>query len=275
MVDVEKEKLLDKLGKLKKMADGAEAIGNEEEAQAFAAMFQRLLMKHKIDMSEVDYNKHLADEPVEEFPVGEGKYVYKGKSRFYAKYPDVEVVSRRIEWIENLAGVLAKAYSCQILIIKRRSTVYFVGRRSDVQIVEYMFITLQRTAEKIAHSEYKKFRFQMRKLDNGGGAFLHHTHGFKASFLEGFVMRLMQRLNEEKRKMEQDNTGMAIMRINKEALAVDKHIEEKYKDKKGAKALLSNQKFNREGYERGKRLADSMNLNANAVQAGQANKQLH
>jgi hypothetical protein len=270
----DQEKLLDKLGKLKRMADGAELLGNEEEAQAFAAMLQRLLIKHKLQMSDVQYDAHLKEEPVEEFPCGGGKFVCKGKQRFYEKYPDVEVVARRIEWIENLAGVIAQAYSCRILIVKGRSTVYFVGRKSDVQIVEYMFITLQRTAEKIAHSEYKKFRHQMRKLDGGGGAFLHRTHGFKGSFLEGFVMRLMQRLNEEKRKMEQDNSGMALMRINKEALAVNQYIDDKYKDKKPATSLARNKGFNREGYERGKKLADGMNLNANAVQAGQPNKQL-
>lgn len=35
-------------------AESAEKIGNEEEAQAFAAMLQKLLLKHKLSMTEVE-----------------------------------------------------------------------------------------------------------------------------------------------------------------------------------------------------------------------------
>jgi len=270
------DKILDKLGKIKAHMESAQEIGNEAEAQAFAAMLQTLLAKHKLEMTDIQYSQHLAEEPVAEYGVGSDnssqQYEYRDGKRFYKKYPDVEVVYRRIEWIENLAGIVARAHSCEILVCQGRSSVWFVGRKSDVQIAEYLFITMQRTAEKLSHKEYKKFRAQCRKEDNGGGAYLHRTHGFKASFLEAFTMRLFERFEEEKHKMEHDYSGTALMRINREALAVRSYLDEK-KGKK-AKSLNSNQGFNEEGYRRGKATADSMRLDANAVKEGQANKQI-
>jgi hypothetical protein len=186
------------------------------------------------------------------------------------------VVKRRIEWIEDLAGVIARAHSCEIFVCQGLSSVWFVGRKSDAKIAEYLFIVLQRAAEKIAHSEYMKFRRQMRQEADGDtmqtATNLEKTHGFKASFLTGFIQRLMQRFSEEKQKMEHDYTGTALMRINKEALAVRKYVEER--KGKPAKSLGGNQSFNAEGYRRGRAMADGMRINCNAINAERPNQQL-
>ena len=60
------EKLIDKLKKIKAHADSAEKIGNEEEAYAFAAMLQKLLAKHNLDMSQIEWEekKQQATNPI-------------------------------------------------------------------------------------------------------------------------------------------------------------------------------------------------------------------
>lgn len=263
-------KILDKLGKIKAHMESAQAIGSEQEAQAFAAMLQTLLAKHKLEMTDLQYSQHLQDEPVEETRVGEG-IQYKDGKRVYVKYPDVEVSRKRTEWIERLARVIAEAHSCEILV-STGGGLWFVGRKSDTQVAEYLFITMLRTAEKLSHKAYKKLRAQCRARDNGGGAFLSETYGFKDSFLVGFTTRLMQRFEEEKRKIEHDTTGTAMIRLNKEAVAVRNYIDQNRTKK--AKSIGGRSDFNAEGYKRGKETADGLRIDSNAVTSSQANKQI-
>jgi hypothetical protein len=296
------KKVLEKLGKMKAHMDSAKDIGNEQEAQAFATMTQQLLMKHKLEMTDIQYSAYVQDEPVEEHRVG-GEWDYTGegkkRKRILKEYPDVEVLSRRVDWMETLGGVVAKAHNCEMLVSQFSSQIWFVGMKSNIAVAEYIYITMLRTIDKISHKEYMKFRRECRGRDNGGGAFLHETWGFKASWIDGFITRLAQRFRDAKAKMEQDNSGTALVRINKEALAVADYLKAKFghtfvgekkgmcqvpgcgkleKDKihqhKPAKALGGVDSFNREGYHRGKKKADEMRLDANAMNEGSESKQL-
>src|SRR5580765_1386059 len=223
------EKILEKLGKIKAHMESAQEIGSEAEAQAFATMLQNMLLKHKLEMTDIQYSSHLKEEPVEETWVGKNGYEYKGRQRFYKDYPDVEVTHRRSEWTENLMSVICDAHSCSFMVLRSSSQLCIVGRKSDAAVVEFLFITMLRVAEKMCHQEYMKFRRQCRK--QGGddkylvADLLSQTHGFKSSWLSGFTTRLHQRFEEEKRKMEQNNSGTALARINKETLAVREYLK--------------------------------------------------
>ena len=264
------EKILEKLGKLKNMADGAAAIGNEQEAQAFAAMLQNLLAKHKLEMTDVEYAQHLKEEPVEEVRCG-GGVTWKDGKRVYKKYPDVEVRRRRVAWIEQLAAIIARAHSCEIIVEPGLSLVRFVGRKMDLEVVEFLFVTMQRTAEKLADKEYVKYFYQCKEEGD-----VTEARGFRPSFLNGFVHRLHERFEEEKRKMEQNNSGTALMRINREALAVRQYLEKARENKQttAASRVQGTRNHSREGWERGKKMADGLNLKANAVKEGRPNQQL-
>jgi len=252
-------KILDKLGKIKAHMESAKEIGNEAEAQAFAAMLQNLLAKHKLEMTDLQYSSHLQDEPVEEFAVG-GASVYKDGKRVMERYPDIEFTSKRSAWAETLAAIITRAHSCQIIVSIGSSRLWMVGRKSDAMVAEYLFVTLFRAAERLSHKEYKRFRAQCRARDNGGGRYLHETHNFKASWLSGFINRLHERFEEEK------YSGTALVRINKEALAVKQYMEQK----KGKKAnhIQGNNARNAEGYNRGRKAADGLNISNNAVAGG-------
>lgn len=264
-------KILDKIGKIKAMSESAAAIGNEAEAQAFATMMQNLLAKHKLEMTDIEYTAHVKEEPIEEWDMG-GSDRVNGK-RVYQQYPDVEISGSRCEWSENLMRTICEAHGCSFLVCSGTSRLWIVGQKSNSQIVEYIYITLYRSLITMAHREYKKARYEARRKDNGGGRFLHETHGFKDSYMWGFISRLRQRFEEEKRKMESGNSGTALMRINKEALAVRKYLDEK--KGKSAKALGGRNSFNSDGYGRGKAAADGVRLDANAVNGGsESQKQL-
>jgi len=336
------EKILEKLGKIKAHMESAKEIGNEEEAQAFAAMLQNLLLKHKLEMTDVQYAREMQDEPIVEqrpetvweaddekrvrsvselahmtwkelprkvkayirenmfgddvqewsarydkgdqetreemlyrdlgvgmrdFP-SEKWYSSSAGRRVYKNYPDVEVVNRRRGWSEELASIVADAYSSRILVTPGRSYITFVGHKSNVAIAEYLYITMLRAAEKLSDKAAKTFRANHR-AEHGVGA---TPAGYRESWLDGFTLRIAQRLKEERAKFETPSTETALVRVNKEAIAVRSYMD---KFKKTASSLGGMNNFNQNGYADGKRAADAMNLSSNAVRAGQSNKQLN
>jgi hypothetical protein len=270
----EKQKITDKLAKIKAMAEGAKAIGNEAEAQAFATMLQNLLLKHKLDMTDIEYAQHLKEEPIVEHTmktaqVKDSRGHYR---RVYEEYPDVEVRRRRIEWIESLAAIIAKAHNCEIIVITGSSRLLFIGMQSSVEIVEYLFITMVRAAERLANEAYG---IRWHELLNAGQP-VQLCRGFKASWLEGFISRLLQRFEEEKKKMESSNTGTALMRINKEVQLVQQYLKRKADRKETAitRSVRGRPAGNEEGYRRGRKAADAMRLDANAIKSGKPNQPL-
>jgi hypothetical protein len=284
------KKVLERIGKLKAHMDSAKDLNNEAEAQAFASMIQQLLMKHKLEMTDIQYTAHVKDEPVEEHLVG-GDWDYVNRKRVMKDFPDVEIFKRRVKWMEDLGSVIADAHNCSMLISQMSSQIWFVGMKSNIAVAEYIYITMLRTIDKLSHKEYMKFRRECRARDGGGGKFLRETWGFKQAWIDGFITRLAQRFRDAKAKMEQDNSGTALVRINKEALAVRDYLKAKFGhkfvgEKKGlcqvpgclkpekdpihqhkpAKALRDRDSWNSEGYRRGRKKADEMNLDANAFE---------
>ena len=261
------EKILDKLGKIKAMAESAKAIGNEAEAQAFAAMLQQLLLKHKLDLSDVDYAKEMKDEPIIE---QRAEVIYKDGKRFYKDFPDVEVVSRRVEWSEDLAAVIGDAYSCRFLVTPGRSYITFVGHKSNVAICEYLFLTMLRAAENMSLKAARAFRMKARAENGGAGS---TPRGYRESWLDGFTSRIRARLQEERAQFNTSGS-MALVRVNKEAIAVRSYIDDKYKKKAASLGGVSS--FNRSGYQDGTAAANAINIKGNAMNAASSmpNKQI-
>src|SRR4051812_11592634 len=101
------EKIVEKLAKIKAHADSAKAIGNEQEAQAFAGMLQQMLLKHKLEMSDLDYRKEMESEPIiEHWPETEFVADKVGYHYRYKIAPDIDI-GPRTQWIEELAMLIA------------------------------------------------------------------------------------------------------------------------------------------------------------------------
>jgi hypothetical protein len=252
------EKLIDKLGKLRRHAESAKQIGNEAEAQAFADMFQRLVLANKIDVSEIDFETQERDEPV-------GAHYID-----YAKH-GVALKTRRAEWIQRLASVIAEAHFCRILVHPGSSRITLVGRKSDCEVAEYVLVTLQRAAERMAKRAYYKYWFELFEVcavcggqktgHVAGHAFRSSTQqaaGFKASWLDGFITRLAQRYREQRSAVAGSST--ALVRVNRAEKAVTKWIEENVKKHVGG--LTRNRRWNEEGRRQGHKAADDLDLGA-------------
>jgi hypothetical protein len=247
------EAILEKLAKIKRHAESAKEIGNEHEAQAFAAMLQNLLLKHKLEMSDIDYAKEMQSEPIIEHAP---EMVYDSANRCYVykDFPDVEVVRKRRVWAESLAHIITKAYSCKFLVSMRSSNITFVGHKSNVVQCEYLFLTMLRCADKMSNNEAKKQRAQWRDQNGGAGS---TPKGYRESWLLGFCARLSERMEEERRKFETPSTQTALVRVNKEALEVAGYVNK-------FRTVVTSHKqgaFNQTGYEAGKSAANGLNLN--------------
>lgn len=239
------ESLLDKLRKIKAHAESAAKIGSEAEADAFTSMLQRLLLKHKLEMTDIEVAEQNAAEPVDEFSVD---------------WDDVKVRNTRIGWIEVLAGHIARAHFCRILVVKGSSHITLVGRKSDAKVAEYMLVTLVRAIESMAAKEHAQYAWLCYKKTGS----TYGARGFKASFINAFISRIIERLEEERRTAEAA-TSTALMRFNSAAAAVDSYINDKFKSRvKGAKM---NGSANFAGAKRGRAAADAINLRTTGIES--------
>jgi len=250
------DKLLDKLQKIKKMADGAAAIGSEAEAQAFAEMLQKMLIEHKLEMSDIEFEAYEKEEAVVKQMID------------YSKYPDLELKKTRVLWTERLAGVIARAHMCRILVHTGSNRISLVGRKDDIAVAEYMIVTLFRATEKIAKTAHMKYIWEVYKRDGD----THAAQGFKKAFIQSFIMRLADRYREEQAKHK---SSTALVRLSGQAAddfinkkTVDPNTGREKKDYKNAYSLTNRLSRNSEGHHRGREAANQVNLRANAMGAG-------
>lgn len=288
------EKVLDRLRRMKLAMDThsktGESFSTEAEAQNFAATLSRLLMEHDLQMSDIEYEAK--DDTVEE------------RAADFSKWGGVDTRPRRVVWMEELSGIIAEAFNCRRWIIQGRSKPWLIGRKQDIDIAEYMIIVLTRTADNMSEAETKRFKRQMKRtcIECNHGLSWHElriekpdlpwdverhpfqnsmekSYGFRVSFLNAFIRRLNERLQEERQRVmdEAAASGQALMRIDNALAKVDAFIEERRKGKrgKGAPQLSRTWHHNSAGAARGKAVADGVKLRADALTTnGSAAKQI-
>lgn len=289
-----REKIIDKVAKLKAKLDhvatGGQMGSTAEELETVALMMQRLMAKHKIDMTEIELSQMEVEEPVGYHPID------------YAKYPDLKVRQKRVAWMERLASIIARAHFCRIAVddgsnvraVRKKfsiklgratgsSKVTLIGRKSDCEIAEYMIVTIQRMAEKIAHKEYCAYYWHHNKLcfacdrreeEHAGlghkfDSAERRARGFKESFLQAFVMRLSERY-EEARRATEGESSMALVRVNRAEQAVNDFL----KNAGTAKALATRDSHHADGYSKGVDAANKVGLKSNALTPREAWKTL-
>lgn len=246
-------RILNKLTKLKNMAEGAAAVGNEAEAQAFAAMFQRLMTEHKIEMSDLEFAKLEESDPVARYEIDYSKYRGTG-------YKETKV---RVAWMERLASIIARAHFCRIILWSGSNRISLVGRKSDVQVAEWMIITLQRAAEKIATHAHSAYSWEVYKVDRNTS----RARGFKGAFLQAFIMRLAERYENERNSQVGTSQSTALVRVRKEEAAVEDFMKKLADSKQTKKStqLRRLAEHHGEGIRRGRAAADKINLTGKAV----------
>lgn len=243
------EKVLDKLRKIKAKAEGAKEIGSEAEAQAFADMLQKMLLDHKLSLTDLEFEQAEQESPVDAYYIN------------YGLYPDLPLKRTRIQWVEALAGVVARAHFCRILVYSGSSRLTIVGKREDCQVAEYMFVTLYRAAKKLADRANRQYTADCHRREQ------RVSPGFYGSWIGAFTHRLYQRYEEERWSREQ-SSSTALMRISRSLVKVDQWMKDQQENgavNKKASQLSRDTRFNAEGVKRGREAADKINLRSNAV----------
>jgi hypothetical protein len=198
------EALLDRLVKLMGHQKSAEAIGSMAEAQAFAGKLHSLLLKHEIELSDLEAAAARDRDPM-------GETAVRGSYR------------RRVRRREALARVIARAHFCRTLVASGSGTIWFVGRDSHRALAVYLFETVEAWAE-------AQFRRDHRAHVEMQGA----ARGYKTSWFGGLQHGLFLRFSEVRKAAESDARRLTggtalVLRLAENDAAVARYIEETVK----------------------------------------------
>jgi hypothetical protein len=247
----DKSRIIEKIAKLKArlehVATGGQVGQSEAELEAVAEAMRRLLATHKLTMTDVEFATQERVEPVSQYAVNHRKFD-----------PDWKPKSKRTDWEERLASIVAKAHFCQIIVHRSSNRLSLVGRRSDAEVAEYMIVTLTRSIARVADDAYGKYaRLCLKRGD------VTEARGFRLAFLRAFVMRLAARYAAEQ-KAQEGESSTALVRFDAARQAVADFVKEPGRFKM-MRAPVGREAHNAEGHRQGTAAADSVSLKANAV----------
>jgi len=273
---VSDEKILDRLAKIKAHMESAQAIGSEKEAQVFAGMLNRLLLKHNFEMSDLEYQKEIEAEPVQMYPVGGMRTRQDGKW-VLVDYPDIVIGQKRVRWVEDLGRIIANANSCR-MVVGHSMQINYVGRKSNVAIAEYMWVTMYRTVEKLSWKEYKTARNKTKweqiknypkEMQSQVEVDYSDLTGYRSAWIYGFINGIREILAAEMK--EQANTSTALVRVDQDKAANQEFVDA---NTVKVKSLQAGYSSNSAGYNAGKSKASEVGLTARGMNKGAAAKQL-
>jgi Protein of unknown function (DUF2786) len=244
------EKLVEKLKKIKAHADSAKDIGNEEEAQAFASMLQRLLAKHNLDMSSVEWDQQKQEKA--------STLNWKASNKKKAATSS---------WVYLLASIIAEANNCRVIIHHYSNMVQFVGTDSAIRVCEqtmdYMYQCAIRFARHAEAQEKKNLGYNLM--------WAQMMKGFKNSYRLGFIIRLEERFKEEAAKIKKEYTGStSLIRLSESLRLADAYLATM--DLKNYSARGS--EVNSYGYTKGRKKADELNIGGDTIPANTSKKGL-
>lgn len=130
---MEQQKVVDRVKKLVNHAESAKEIGNEQEASAFTREAQRLLQENRLTMEQVEFEDEL-DEISEE--------------TFHPHRKGMISVGQVVWWQADLAGMIAEANGCDIILSEGSSSISFVGTDADRKVSIYVFERCARVIQK-------------------------------------------------------------------------------------------------------------------------------
>jgi len=166
---------------------GTEAALNE--AGAAATKIAEIMLRHKIDMSEVEMQAAEAEDPID-------REVYK-----YGDQDEYRARTRQA-WEIQLASSTARAHDCRVLV--GNGYFVFVGRSRDRAIAMQMFRILRYEVTQACTFGYREARRQGRP-----------TRGYIASFMVTAVMAIAKRYKDMKTEVvESTNSQALVLRID-------------------------------------------------------------
>jgi hypothetical protein len=250
-----RQKVIDKLIKMRKQRDGEAALKNQHAAEAFAGAINRMMIDHELSPSDLDYAQAADKDPVVEIVAN--PRTWKDEPSDTTNY----LKKTRVAWQEALARTVANAHLCQFLVNRHSNVVTFVGTKSHAMVAEYVYGVLVPNAywmSRIEANDYKK------KYGS------QEARGFQDSWLNGFVLRINQRFDDERRaavaELAKDmpgGTSTALIRLSGALQKAQTYISNKFVGH--ASAIHMKEVSHDGGYRAGKAAADRMPIGRKAV----------
>jgi hypothetical protein len=203
--------VLERIKKLHAKAESLQKMGpnSEAEAQLFMAAVQQMLDKYQLELSEVDYQLSLTNDPVK---------MHRVLPQSFGKRSSKQVSL----WQAVIAYHLCDLFDCAYI---RDSDVgnsfWIIGRREHRQVADYMCTVILRLAEDLSYKAYVKEYYRCRDLGD-----VTLARGYKQGFLVGFAQRLAERCQELQRSRTQAGRGVALIRISQEKALVKQAMDE-------------------------------------------------
>jgi len=239
--------IMDKLKKLISHQESAAAIGSMQEAEAFAEKISELLLRHKLEMSDVEFYEFEVKEPIDKEKIDLGEL-------------GIKRTHRRIPWQEFLAGYVARANFCRTLVSSGSNNIWFVRRTSDRQVCAYLYGYLVRTITAEMNRQYSRAGRAGENID-----------GFRKGFIDGAIASLANRLQAPHKKAEEmaelngDKRALVIIQTAKQE--VDAFIKATCKGSAGGIGG-STRTSGSNGYNRGSRFGADVSLNRSTGRIG-------
>jgi hypothetical protein len=210
------DKIKDKLRKLLNQKLGEEKLGNLAAAESFAAKIQELLIKHKLEFSEIESPEEERTNPIEMItimPTAWGE----------------EMLPKRVVWAEELGSIIAESLFCRCLALQDANCIMFVGRREDVKIAREVFVRIIKAGVSICETEIAKAVLAFRDgidtlLWEGAGG----NEDYRYSFFHGFNGAIRVRLVKNKARLL-DQAGVGSTALVKATQEVDDWVTDKIK----------------------------------------------
>lgn len=243
------EKILDRIKKLHAKAVSAKEIGSDHEALTFMSAVQKMLDKYDMDMSEVEYQLSLTQDPVNLDFVDPESFGQKEKKTRDA--------------MQNLvAAAICRLFHCQFLPDTRsRRGFWIVGRREHREIANFMCVTILRLMEELSYKAYVAYFYECRNRGD-----VTQARGYKEAWRQGFATKIGRRVEEV---IEVKTVGVGLVRMNTEQQKIEEFLDkiEKAGGMSLTKAARARLVGNTEGLLDGLEAGESVSLSGVAVSA--------
>lgn len=234
--------VMDRIQKLHDMAESAKGVGNQEEAEAFAAKVLQMLDQHRLDSAFLEAIEDV--EEVESMYVDGADFGYRnGQSK--------------VSWFRTLVDGLCKVNGCRN-IGAGGTRMLIIGVKSDREIVQYLASILIREMDRL-------LKVWKVEISDEGGVMPSRAdcNGWRVGFARGIGERLARQ-----RREFLDHNPNALLVINRHAVAVN-DASKKIRTVTGRRTSISSQW----GYNAGKSAAADANIHS-GVNGGGAMRRL-
>lgn len=248
------EKIIDKIKKLLSLSKSS----NEHEAALAAARATELMIEHQISEAKLETGER--QEEIGEHSVG-------------------DTDKSMVIWKGELAKALAQTLGCEMFwqtrhdaVAGRRVHTQIVGKTSDVQTVEYLYLYLVAEISRLAEESYNSDNDPVyQQAERAGAHFSHRSHAarqWKEAFRLGAAHTVSKRVAQQRAKTIVK--ARAQSRGTTALIVIDKALEKLKKDNEAIAEYMKAKKLGKkqsrvtvrdDGYRAGTEAGEDINLN--------------